>query len=66
MLLRALAISLAALGRIDAREPDPVLTRGSVEDGEGIAIGDPDDGAEKLGGRGSIAEHEQQRGVDQT
>jgi hypothetical protein len=49
MLLRALPVSLAPLGRIDAGEPDPVLLMRRIEKGERVAVCDGDDGAEELG-----------------
>ena len=66
MLFRAVAVRLAALGRVDAGQPDPVLLVGGVEDGEGIAVGDADDFAEEICGRGCIAEREEQCGQAQT
>jgi hypothetical protein len=50
VLLRALAVRLAALGRIDPRQADPVLLAGCVEKSDRVTVGDCDDGAEKLGG----------------
>lgn len=48
VLLRAFAVRLSALGRIDARQPDFVLLARFVEESESIAVGDRDDFAKKL------------------
>lgn len=50
MLLRALAVSLPSLGRVDAGEPYAMFLVFGVEDGEGVAVGYRDDFADELGG----------------
>jgi hypothetical protein len=61
MLLRALAVSLAALGRVDAREADAVLFVRGVEEGERVAVGDGDDAADDLGGGRGERERKKQQ-----
>ena len=48
---RPAAIGLAALGRVDLRQPDLGLAVVGGQQGEGVAIGDADDLAGELGGR---------------
>ena len=62
MLFRALAVRLALFGRVDAREADPVLLMGCVEESERIAVGDGDDLAEELRRAGRPAQDEPDEG----
>ena len=48
---RPAAIGLAALGRVDLRQPDLGLAMVGGQQGEGVAIGDADDLADELGCR---------------
>jgi hypothetical protein len=48
MLARSCAISLSALGCVDAGETNPVLPVGFVEKSECVAVGDAGDGAVEL------------------
>jgi hypothetical protein len=48
----ALAVRLAALGCVDAREPDAVFFMRCIEEGERVAVGDRDDLSDDLGAAG--------------
>jgi hypothetical protein len=57
----AVAVGLAALGRVDATEADDHGVA-RAEDGERVAVGDADDGADERLGRRRVRPERQQRG----
>jgi hypothetical protein len=57
----AVAVGLAALGRVDATEADDHGVA-QAEDGERVAVGDADDGADERLGRRRVRPERQQRG----
>lgn len=65
VLPRALTVRLAALGCVDAREPDTVLFAGCIEEGERVAVGDRDDLSDELGAAGGRRDRKNEQGERQ-
>ena len=61
VLARSFAVCLAALGRVDPGEADLVRKMGCVEQRDGVAVGNRDDGSEKLCRARSHREREQEQ-----